>query len=211
MLTVYGCPNTRSTRAVWALEEVGADYQYVPIDLRAGAGGRADYLALNISGKVPTLIHGDFILTESAAICTYVADCFPQAQLAPPVGTQERASYNQWCYFAMSELEQPLWTMAKHRFALPRPQRVPAIMDTARWEFSIATSILATGLADRLFIVGEQFSAADILIAHTLAWARAWELPLGHDNLQAYAARLWERPAWLRAQQREQADIDSKG
>ncbi len=211
MLTVYGCANTRSTRVVWALEEASAEYQYVPINLRAGAEGHAEYLTLNMSGKVPTLVDKDFVLTESAAICTYVADCFPQAHLVPPVGSQERASYNQWCYFAMSELEQPLWTMAKHRFALPKPQRVSAIMDTARWEFSIATSILAAGLADRPYILGEQFSAADILIGHTLAWARAWELPLGHDNLQAYAARLSERPAWLRAQQREQSETDAKG
>ena len=130
MLTVYGCPNTRSTRVVWALEEAGADYEYVPIDLRIGAGLQPDYLALNIGGKVPTLVDGGFVLTESGAICTYIGDRFPGAGLVPPVGTKERASYNQWCYFALSELEQPLWTLAKHRFALPKQYRVPAVLDT---------------------------------------------------------------------------------
>ena len=124
----------------------------------------------------------------------------------PAVGTQERATCNQWCYFAMAELEQPLWTMTKHRFALPRDHRVPAMLDTARWEFAGAVNILASGLAHRPFILGEQFSVADILIGHSLAWARAYELPLKDEHVQAYASRLWQRPALERARQREQAE-----
>lgn len=206
MLTVYGCANTRSTRVVWALEEANADYQYVPIDLRSGAGNQPDYLALNVAGKVPTLVDSGFILTESAAICIYIADRFADACLIPAVGTQERATCNQWCYFAMAELEQPLWTMTKHRFALPRDHRVPAMLDTARWEFAGAVNILASGLGHRPFILGEQFSVADILIGHSLAWARAYELPLKDEPIQAYASRLWQRPALERARQREQAE-----
>lgn len=206
MLTVYGCANTRSTRVVWALEEANADYQYVPVDVRAGAGNQPDYLALNAAGKVPTLVDSGFILTESAAICTYIADRFADAHLIPAVGTHERATCHQWCYFAMAELEQPLWTMAKHRFALPRVHRVPAILDTARWEFAGAVNILAASLGHRPFILGAQFSVADILIGHTLAWAHAWELPLKDEHVQAYAARLWERPALDRARRREQAE-----
>lgn len=209
MLTVYGCANTRSTRVVWTLEETGAEYEYVPIDLRAGAGRQPDYLALNIGGKVPTLVDGEFVLTESAAICTYVGDRFPDAGLVPLVGTRERARYNQWCYFALSELEQPLWTIAKHRFALPERRRVPAVLDTAGWEFAVAAKVLAMGLGGEAFIVGERFTVADILIANTLAWARAYKLPLEHDNLQAYTARLWDRPALAKAQQRERVESDS--
>lgn len=209
MLTIYGCANTRSTRVVWTLEETGAEYEYVPIDLRAGAGRQPDYLALNIGGKVPTLVDGEFVLTESAAICTYVGDRFPDTGLVPLVGTRERARYNQWCYFALSELEQPLWTIAKHRFALPERRRVPAVLDTAGWEFAVAAKVLAMGLGGEAFIVGERFTVADILIANTLAWARAYKLPLEHDNLQAYTARLWDRPALAKAQQRERVESDS--
>lgn len=206
MLTIYGCPNTRSTRVVWALEEVGEEYQYVPVDLRAGAGWQPDYLAINIGGKVPTLVDNEFVLTESAAICTYIGDRFPDTGLVPQVGTQERASYNRWCYFTLSELEQPLWTIAKHRFALPEQRRVPGVIDTARWEFTIAAKILATGLGRRAFIIGERFTAADILIAHTLAWAHAYELLAEHDNLRAYAGRMWDRPALVRAKRRERIE-----
>jgi len=210
MLTVYGCADTRSTRVVWALEEAGAEYLYVPIDLRAGAGRHPDYLAINVGGKVPTLVDNEFVLTESAAICTYIGDRFPAAGLVPPVGTPERASYNQWCYFALSELEQPLWTIAKHRFALPERLRVPAVIETARWEFAVAAKVLAAGLGRQEFIVGDRFSVADILIAHTLAWARACELIAEHDNVRAYAERLWGRPALAEAKRRERAESGAK-
>ena len=208
MLTVYGCANTRSSRVLWALEEAGAEYEYVAIDLRAGAGWKPEYLALNPGGKVPTLVDGGLVLTESAAICTYIGDRFPASRLTPPVGSPERAHYDQWCYFALSELEQPLWTLAKHLFALPERRRVPAVLDTARWEFAVAVKILALGLGQREFIVCDHFTAADILMAHTLAWASAFKLPLEHDHLVTYTERLLARPAWARVQKREQAERD---
>lgn len=202
MLQVYGCPNTRSARVVWALEEAGAEYDYHLIDLRTGAGFQPDYLAINPGGKVPALVDGDLILTESAAICTYVGDRFPASALTPPTGSAERALYNRWCFFAMSELEQPLWTIAKHRFALPEKRRVPAMIDTAIWEFAVAAKILTLGLGQRDYLVGERFTAADLLVAHTLKWARVYQLDLG--PLDAYADRVLARPAFARAKQREQ-------
>lgn len=204
MLKVYGCPNTRSNRVTWALEEAGAAYAYHKMDLSAGAGRAPDYLALNPGGKVPTLVDGELILTESAAICTYIGDCFPASGLTPPVGSVERAHYNQWCFFVMSELEQPLWTIAKHRFALPEKRRVPAIIETAHWEWGVAAKILAGGLGEREFLVGGRFTAADILAAQTLAWARAYKIPLDPAGLDAYADRLLARPALVRARSREQ-------
>ena len=207
MLTVYGFPSARSSRVVWALEEAGVEYEYIYVDVKAGAGWQPEYRALNAGGKVPTLVHDGFVLTESAAICTYIGDCFPSARLVPQVGTQERARYNQWCYFALSELEQPLWTINKHTFALPEQRRVSAILDTARWEFAVAAQVLAAGLGRREFIIDEHFSAADILITHTLSWARALEVPLGNEHLEAYAALLLARPAWIRARQRERAEV----
>jgi len=205
MLTVFGFPNTRSARAVWALEEAGAEYEYVKVDLFKGEGRRPPYIDLNPGGKVPALRDGDFVLTESGAICTYIGDKFPESGLAPPLNTQERARYYQWCFFVIGELEQPLWTMAKHRFALPEKRRVPAMIDTAVWEFGVAAKVLDAGLGDKEFIVGDHVTAADIMLAQTLAWARAFEAPLGHDRLEAYADRLLSRPAVARARAREQA------
>ena len=204
MLTLFGCPNTRSARAAWALEEAGADYEYVKVDLLKGEGRRPPYLDLNPGGKVPALRDGDFILTESGAICTYIGDRFPESGLTPAIGTQERARYHQWCFFVIGELEQPLWTMAKHRFVLPEKRRVPAAIDTAIWEFGVAAKVLATGLGDREFIAADRFTAADIMVAQTLGWARAFQVPLGHERLEVYADRMLSRPTVARARTREQ-------
>lgn len=205
MIKVFGCPNTRSARAVWALEEAGVSYEYGKIDLFKGEGRKPPYIELNPGGKVPALQDDGFVLTESAAIVTYIGDQFPASGLVPAIGAPERGHYYQWCCFVIAELEQPLWTIAKHRFALPEKRRVPAVIETAAWEFGVAANVLNTGLGDREFIVGEHFTAADILIAHTLGWARAFELPLGHAALDAYANRLLARPALARARAREQA------
>jgi glutathione S-transferase len=204
MLKVYGCPNTRSTRVVWTLEEAEAEYDYHKVDLLAGEGRDPAYLALHPGGKVPTLVDEDLVLTESAAICTYIGDRFPASGLTPPAGSRDRARYDQWCFFVLSELEQPLWTITKHRFALPEKYRVPAIIETAHWEFGVATQLLALGLGGRDYLVGDRFTVADILAVHTLAWARAFQIPLGHAALDAYADRLLARPALVRGKAREQ-------
>jgi len=209
-MKVYGCPNTRSTRVVWALEEAHASYEYELVDLRKGEARKPEYLALNSDGKLPSLIDGNLTLTESAAICIYVADKFPAAELAPAHGTIERARLHQWCFFALSELEQPLWTMNKHTFALPERYRVPAVKDTAQFEFARALKVLDAALVEREFIVGSRFSIADILLAHTLWWARAIKVEVSSASVNAYADRMLSRPAYLRAVAREKQQATSR-
>ena len=203
MLTVYGFPDSRSLRMVWALEEAGAQYEYHKIELMQGEGCKPPYIEINPGGKVPALVDGDLTLTESAAICTYLGDKFPASGLTPPAGTKERALYNKWCFFVIGELEQPLWTLAKHRFVLPEKYRMPAVMDTALWEFSVAIKVLDEQLGDRSYIVGDSFTAADLLIGHTLGWARAFKVPVVSERLNQYADRILARPARERAKNRE--------
>jgi glutathione S-transferase len=203
MLKLYGCPNTRSMRAAWALEEAQAEYEYQPVPLLKGGGRRPSFLRVNPSGKVPVLADDDFILTESVAICTYIGDLFPQSGLTPPAGTKARARYNQWMAFAVAELEQPLWTIAKHRFALPKELRVPAAEEGAKWDFGRACRVLDKGIAGREYILGESFSAADILLAHTLAWAVSARIPIESAAVEAYSNSLLARPAVARAKVRE--------
>jgi len=202
-MRLYGFANTRSARALWTLEEAGAPYTYVHVDLMKGEARRSPFLEINPGGKVPALVDGNLILTESAAICIYIADKFPSAQLAP--ASSERALFHQWCFFAIGELEQPLWTLSKHTFVLPEKYRVAAIMDAAHWEFARAADVLAMGLGEREYIVGESFTVADILIAQTLAWARLRNLEIKHAALNAYADRMLARPALQRARDRERA------
>jgi glutathione S-transferase len=197
MLTLYGLPKTRSDRALWALEEKGVPYKFQYVHLGKGEGRTPEFLALNPAGKIPLLVDGDVVVSESIAICNYIADRCVGNVIAPAFGTDDRAHYDQWCSFAISELEQPLWTMAKHRFVLPEEKRVSAMIDTARWEFAVAAKRLAQGLEGREFIVGEKFSAADILLGHTLKWARAFEVPTEQPTVDAYADKLFARPAFI--------------
>jgi glutathione S-transferase len=207
MIQVYGQASSCSTRVLWALEESGADYVFIPIDLRKGEGKYASYLKLNPGGKVPTLVHNDLVLTESAAICAYIADLFPESNLIPAYQTPDRALYYQSCYFAMTELEQPLWNIAKHRFALPKEFRIRDMLKTATYEFEQALEVLSQRLGEREFLVGEHFTCADLITASILNWAKQGgkrALSLQHDNIEHYLERMFSREALLRAQQREQ-------
>lgn len=202
MLKLYGTPRTRATRALWALEEAEAPYEYIPVNLMGGEGRQAPYLSVNPGGKVPTLCDGDMILTESGAIVHYIGELFPQSGLLPK-DPKQRAQSLRWSFFAIGEFEQPLWTMGKHNFAIPEKYRVPEILPTAQWEFNVAAKILSVGLGDQPFITGDTFCGADILLGHTLAWAKAFGVPLEHENLVAYAKRVLKRPALLRAREVE--------
>jgi glutathione S-transferase len=205
MLKVYGFPKSRSVRVLWMLEELGVEYQYSKVDLGAGAGQSAEYRALNPAGKVPTLCDDGFCLTESAAILTYLGDRHPEAGLIPPPGSLDYARYLQWAFFVLAELEQPLWTLAKHKFALPKDYRVPEISRTAHWEYERAAAVLAEGINENGHLIGESFSAADLLAAHTLNWALACKIPLDDQRLETYAKRHLARPAYLRAQERDRS------
>ena len=130
-MKLYGCTNSRSLRAAWALEEAGAPYDYAHVDLFKGEGRRPAFLDLNPAGKLPVLVDGDLNLTESVAIVTYIGERYPASKLVPD-GTPARADYLRWCSFVITELEQPVWTIARHRFILPKDKRVAGIEDTAR-------------------------------------------------------------------------------
>lgn len=201
-MKIYGHPKTRSLRAVWAAEEAGLEYEYIKIRLMRGEHKQPAYLALNPGGKVPTLVDGELVLTESFAICSYLGSLVPGSGLVP-TDARRRAPYDQWCSFAITELEQPLWTIAKHTFVLPEEHRRPDIVETALWEFERAAETLSTGLADQPCILGDAFSMADILLSHTLRWADNRSIPLKAQNVAEYMHRCSGRDAFQRAVDRE--------
>jgi len=203
MPTVYGFPRTRSTRVTWTLEELGVDYEYVKVNLLEGEARKPPFLEINPAGKVPALKDGDFVLTESVAICTYLADKHPDAKLVPDPRTRQRAVHDQWCYLAVTEIEELLWTQAKHTFALPEKLRVPAILETLPRELSRAIGFVETRLGDAQFVLGDRFSVADIILGHLCAWARNVQMPIESDVVNAYADRVLARPALARARERE--------
>lgn len=197
-MLLYGLGPSRSLRASWALEEAGVEWKYVRLNAREGEHRKDSYLAINPGGKVPALVDGDVIVTESLAVVTYIGEKYPSSQLVPS-SLAERAQYFRWCAFAISELEQPLWLMGKHSFALPTEYRVTGLEKTATFEFDKAVQVLATGLADREFILGSTFTGADILLGHTLSWARFQKFAIEPANVQEYADRVLARPAFARA------------
>lgn len=198
-MKLYGYRNGRTLRALWALEEVGAVYEYVEIDVLRGQGRDPAFLKINPGGKVPVLDDDGTIITESAAICLHLAEKHPKARLLAPPGTIQRTECYKWISFILTELDAPLWTIAKHRFGLPRERRVPAVIETAAWEFRNAAKLLASGLGDHPYLVAQSFTVADIIAAHTLLWAQSARLALGSDNLETYLQSLSGRGAFARA------------
>jgi glutathione S-transferase len=205
MIEVYGYPQTRSVRITWMLEELEQAYDYKLVDFTKGEIRQEPFISINPAGKVPALKDGNLLLLESAAIVAYLGDKFPDKNLVPRAGTTQRGIYDQWSYFTACELEQPLWTIGKNKFALPKELRVPAIFSTAEWEYQKALKLLSLGLDDKPYILGDAFSAADILLGHTLDWGTRFKQAIEQENLIAYAERLNERPALARARKTEAA------
>ncbi len=201
MITLYGYPRSRSLRIAWTLEELELDYACECVDLASGVGRQEAHLRRHPFGKVPVLVDDGLTLFESTTIARYLAERYQPGRLLP-IEVGERARVDQWLSFATTELEQPLWTMAKHRFALPEAQRVPAILPTAQWELEQALKALARRFDGEEWLFGETFSLADVFIGHTLEWARAFEQPLP-AGLDAYRQRCLARPAVVAAIARE--------
>ena len=165
-----------------------------------GEGREQWFLEINPAGKVPVLDDGGTIITESAAICLHLAEKYPQSRLMPPPGTVERTECYKWTSYILTELDAPLWAIAKHRFALPKERRVPAVIETAGWEFRVAVKSLAAGLGDRPYLVGDCLTVPDIIAGHTLSWAKSARLDLGDEKLDNYLSALTARDAFARAQ-----------
>jgi glutathione S-transferase len=200
MLTLYHSPQSRSIRPRWLLEELGVPHEVKIISLQAGDQKKPEYLKLNPNGTVPTLVDGDLVLFESAAICQYLADKYPEKKLAPAVGTPERGKYYQWIHYAMSGLEPPAVTIFLHTIQLPEADRLPQLVEAARTQLGAATKVVDDALAGREWILGSQFTAADVMIGSTVVWAQMMGL-IGDQfpNVSAYLARCSARPAAQKA------------
>ena len=163
MIKLIGAPHTRSLRVSWVLEELGLDWQYERLDFSKGEHKSKEFLALNPGGKIPVLIDNGLVITESAAIILYLAEKYGGSKLLPERGCDASAKHHQWVSFITTELEQPLWTMAKHKFALPAELRQAGMSTVATWEFYKAANIAENLLPETDFLLGENLMVADIL------------------------------------------------
>lgn len=192
-MKLYGFAGTRSQRALWGLNEVDADFEYVSVNLLAGEHKRPEFLRINPAGRVPVLVDGDQIIPESAAIVLYLADKYPEKALLP-VDLKERAQVYRWTLFAVTELEQPLWRMTRHSFLYPPDKRSPADIALAREDFATMAEVLDKHLEGREFIVGDRLTVADCVTVYLIDWANEAHLLDAFPRLQAYLERLYARP-----------------
>ena len=198
-MKLFYIPLTRSNRPRWLLEELGVPYQLVRLDRAKSENQGPAYLAVNPTGKVPALIDGEVRIFESAAIVLYLADKYPEKGLCPPLGTEARARYYQWALYAATTLETPVADTAHHSAMRPEALRVPSIAEEGRADFARVVKAAEDQLGKTPFILGESFSAADVLLGATLTWARMVRLLDGHPHSKAYLERMMARPAYQRS------------
>ncbi|RYM08670.1 glutathione S-transferase family protein [Sphingobium cupriresistens] len=190
-LIFYTNPMSRGQIARWMLEEVGASYETVVLDYAASMKA-PDYLAVNPMGKVPAIVHGGRIVTECAAICAYLADAFPAANLAPPPA--DRHAYYRWLFFFAAGPVEAAVTNKAMGFALPEGRERTA--GYGRFEDTI--DALETAISGDAWICGDQFTAADVYVGSQIDWGISFQSIPSRPVFEAYAARLRDRPAYKR-------------
>jgi glutathione S-transferase len=175
------------------LEEVGEPYDIHLVSFKKGENLKPDYLAINPMGKVPALRHGDAVITEAAAICAYLADEFPNAKLNIPVGNPSRGVYLKWLFFGPSCLEPAIMERA-----YPRREAPPrAALGFGTYDTVVDVLANAAGAA-KPYLMGQQFTAADVVIGSGLRWGMMFKLIPERSEFTAYIARLNDRPALKR-------------
>jgi glutathione S-transferase len=199
MISIWGGATSRTLRAHWACEELELTYTPRLIGSRTGETQSAEFRRLNPKEKIPVLCDGDLVLSESAAIVTYLADTYGRGTLAPLPFTQERALYNQWLSFIQMELDaHTLYVMRKHKDLAGLYGEAPAAIDAAIAGFNKQIQVAAEHLSHHSFLVGDYFTGADILLTSVLTWADNYGFDLD-ASLQAYTAAQTARPAYQRA------------
>lgn len=191
MYTLVGATKSRAFRVMWMLEELGQPYTQI------AAGPRSpEALKYNPNGKIPALVDGDHVLTDSVAIMTYLGD--KHGDLSAPAGTPERARQDAITLWLIDEFDAILWANAKHTMIFPEEARVPAISASLQAEFTRS----ADALADRLegpFLMGDQMTHADILAVHCINWSVGAGFPRLNDKVNTWAKTLRERDAFKAA------------
>jgi len=193
-IVFYHNPRSRAQMAHWMLEEVGAPYRTVIVDFAHGENRKPDFLAINPMGKLPTIVHKGVVVTETAAIIAYLADAFPDASLAPPIGDPNRGAYYRWLFFGAGCFEPALLDKMTSR-----PDVDKRMVGYGSYEDVLGA--LKTTLSQGPYLLGEAFTAADVYVGSEIAWAMSFGAPdlKGDPVFDAYVARITDRPAYKRA------------
>ena len=200
-LILYTNPMSRGRIARWMLEEVGQPYKTEVLDYASTMKGPA-YLAINPMGKVPALRHGDAVVTETAAICAYLPDAFPQAGLAPPPGHRLRAPYYRWLFFTAGPVEAASSNKALGVVVPPERERMMGYGNIA-----LVVKTLEDAVSRENYLAGDSFTAADLYVGSHLGFGMMFGTIEKRPAFEQYWQRLSNRPACLRAKELDDAQV----
>jgi glutathione S-transferase len=197
MIKLYGTPPTRALRAIWLLNELDLPHEIVPVDISTGEQLTPEFLALNPAAKLPVLVDGDTVISESAAIQLYLADKygdrFPGGGLIPATA-EDRGRMYHWLFFLMTEIEAPLWRIALHNFIYEAGDQSATEPELAKRDALRMIAVMEQHMQGRDYLVGDAPTVADFNAAFTLDWAREEALLDDAPALRAYLDGLYARP-----------------
>jgi glutathione S-transferase len=200
-MKLYFSPRTRALRPRWLLEELGVPYELVRLDRSKREHKTAEYLKIHPHGAVPALVDGDLTLIESAAICMYLADKYPEKGLAPAPGSPDRGSYYQWVVYSVATAEPPILSYFLNKIMLPEERRSSEKVEQAQKDFVEVARALSPAIAGKEYLVGDRFSVADLMMGSMLGWAAMIGLLSDEfPDIKQYSKRLAARPAFGRSQ-----------
>ncbi|MFO7561796.1 MAG: glutathione S-transferase family protein [Enhygromyxa sp.] len=195
-IELYGFPGTRANRVQWLLEELQLPYEYRKVDVTRGEHKQPDHLERHPHGVVPALVDGGLPLIESTAMVLHLVD--KAGKLAPPLGSAERARLYQFVIYANASLDGPAVQYFFHTVFFPAERRDPAKAEGAKPQLETGLDFLSRELGDAAYLVGDEFSAADVSIGYPLALMAQTGLLAGRERLSSYFERLASRPAFKR-------------
>ena len=191
-MKLYWSPQTRSTRAIWMVEEAGLEYELELVDIRGeDRHDSEEFRAASPMGKVPALVDGDAAMSESAAICLYLADRYCAGTLAPALDDPDRGKFLYWLMYTPAVVEPAM----SENFSGAEPNRA-----RSGWgDYELMIETLENGLGDNTWILGDQFTAADVMLGSSMVFMRAFGMLPDSATLSAYADRSLARPAYAKA------------
>lgn len=198
----FHAPQSPSASVRWLIEELEAPHELRVLNLKKGEHKMPEFLAINPMGKVPTIMHGDTVVTENAAITIYLADAFPARGLAPALDDPLRGAYLRWIVFNPSAIEPAVVDKALNREKGPS-----SMLPYGDYDTTIGT--LAGQLAKGPWILGDRFTAADVLLGTSVRWMLMFKLMPELPEFTSYVSRLTERPAFQRATEADQDLLDA--
>jgi glutathione S-transferase len=198
-IAFYHNPQSRGRIVHWMLEEANAPYEIKFVDFEKKEHKAPDFLAINPMGKIPAIVHRGTVVTESAAICAYLADAFPSAGLAPALDDPQRGTYLRWLFFGAGCVEPAI---IDRMFSRPPPSR-PTAMGYGNYADTLNTLEKAIGPGP--FILGERFSAADVYVGSQIGWGLGMKAIEPRPAFAAYLERVSKRPAYQRVMAQSEA------